>query len=193
MLQKRIRMDFVAIDVETANQRHASICQIGIACFRQGALVESWGEFVDPEDSFLPFNTRLHGIGPEDVSAAPTWPELRPKLRSLIKDRTIASHTYFDRTALKGADLRYGLPSIPVPGWVDTCRVARQVWPELANHKLTSLARHFGLSYRAHDAVEDARCAGQVLVLAAHASSLDLAEMLQSPLKRQIPSDLGAL
>ncbi len=185
-------MEFVVIDVETANQRPSSICQIGIAWFRGGVLAEVWGELVNPEDSFLPFNTQLHGIGPRHVSAAPTWPELRPKLRSLLEDRTIASHTYFDRTALKGADVRYGLPPIPVAGWVDTCMIARQVWPHLANHKLTSLAQNFCLSYRAHDAIEDARCAGQVLLLAAHASALDLAEMLYptptatSPRRRRV-------
>ena len=171
-------MDFVVIDVETANQRSASICQIGVACFRDGVLVETLSELVNPEDSFLPFNTQLHGIGPRDVSAAPIWPELRPKLRSLLEDRMVVSHTYFDRMALKAADVRYGLPSISIMGWVDTCRIARQVWPHLANHKLTSLAQNFGLSYRAHDAVEDARCAGLVLLLAAHTSTLDLAEIL---------------
>jgi DNA polymerase-3 subunit epsilon len=180
-------MEFVAVDVETANHSPASICQIGIACFRDGVLAEVWGELVNPEDYFLPFNTRLHGIGPRDVSAALTWPELRPKLRALLEDRTIASHTYFDRTALNGADGRYGLPPIPVAGWVDTCRIACQVWPHLANHKLTSLAQNFCLSYRAHDAIEDARCAGQVLLLAAHASALDLAEMLYPTATAAIP------
>lgn len=171
-------MEFVVIDVETANQRPSSICQIGVACFRDGLLAEVWGVLVNPEDSFLPVNVHLHGIGPRDVSAAPTWPELQPKLRSLIEDRTIASHTYFDRTAVNGADMRYGLPSTPVAGWVDTCRIARQVWPHLASHKLTSLAQTFSLSYRAHDAIEDARCAGQVLLFAAHASTLNFAEIL---------------
>ncbi len=171
-------MEFVVIDVETANQRPASICQIGVAHFRNGVLAEAWGELVNPEDCFLPFNTHLHGIGPRDVCAALTWPELRPKLRSLLEDRMIASHTYFDRTALSGADARYGLPAIPVAGWLDTCRIARQVWPHLANHKLTNLARNFGLSYRAHDAMDDARCAGQVLLLAAHSSALGLEQML---------------
>lgn len=171
-------MEFVAVDVETANHSPSSICQIGIARFRKGVLTETWGGLVNPESSFLSFNTRIHGIGPQDVTGAPTWPELRPKLRSLLGDRTIASHTYFDRTALNSADMRYGLSAIRVAGWVDTCRIARRVWPHLANHKLTTLAQTFGISYRAHDAIDDARCAGQLLLLAAHASDLDLAALL---------------
>ncbi len=171
-------MEFVAVDVETANRSPASICQIGVACFRNKLPIEIWGVLVNPEAPFLSFNTQLHGIGPQDVSGALTWPELRPKLLSLLEDRTIVSHTYFDRTALKNADMRYGLSAIPVAGWVDSCGIARQVWPHLSNHKLTSLARNLGISYQAHDAIDDARCAGQVLLLAAHASDCDLAEML---------------
>jgi DNA polymerase-3 subunit epsilon len=32
-------MDFVAIDVETANPDMASICQVGLAAFSNGAVV----------------------------------------------------------------------------------------------------------------------------------------------------------
>jgi DNA polymerase-3 subunit epsilon len=172
-------LDFSVVDVETANHSPGSICQIGIACFRDGELIETWGELVNPEDSFLAFNTRLHGIGARAVSRAPIWPQLRPKLRSLLEDRAVASHTYFDRTALNSADVRYGLPHIRVAGWVDTCRIARQVWPHLANHKLTSLAENFRISYRAHDAIADAGCAGQILLMAAQASATDVAKMLK--------------
>lgn len=171
-------MDFSVIDVETANSRPASICQVGIACFCDGVLSETWGELVNPEDSFLPFHTKIHGIGPQDVASARTWPELRPKIRSLLEDSTIASYTYFDRAATGSADARYGLPPIPVVDWVDTCKIARQVWPYLASYRLTSLAQHFRLTCRAHNAIDDARCAGQVLLLAAQASALDLVDLL---------------
>ena len=164
--------------METANQSPSSICQIGIACFRNGFLTDTWGELGNPECPLFRFNTRIHGIGPQNISAAPTWPELQPRLRSILQDRVIASHTYFDHTAMNAANMRYGLPSISVTGWLDTCAIARQVWPHFANHKLGSLAHNFCLSYRAHDAIEDARCAGQLLLLAAHNSAFDLSKML---------------
>ena len=45
-------MDFVAIDVETANADLASICQIGIVAFENGSVKESWQSLVNPEDYF---------------------------------------------------------------------------------------------------------------------------------------------
>ena len=61
-------MDFVAIDVETANADMASICQIGIAKFADGELVEEWSSLVNPEDYFNFINVGIHGITENDVN-----------------------------------------------------------------------------------------------------------------------------
>lgn len=44
-------MDFVAIDVETANANMASICQVGVATYSAGALVDEWKTYVNPRTS----------------------------------------------------------------------------------------------------------------------------------------------
>jgi len=51
-------MDFVALDVETANADLSSICQIGIATFRDGKLADSYVSLVDPDDYFDPSTAR---------------------------------------------------------------------------------------------------------------------------------------
>jgi DNA polymerase-3 subunit epsilon len=57
-------MEFIAIDVETANADMASICQIGIARFKGGALAEEWKTYVDPQDhlSIWPVTKRVPSI-----------------------------------------------------------------------------------------------------------------------------------
>ena len=45
-------MNFVAVDVETANSDRASICQIGIAVFKDGKLADEWVSLINPEDHF---------------------------------------------------------------------------------------------------------------------------------------------
>ena len=47
-------VDFVAIDVETANPNLASICQVGIAGFRDGVLAFEWKSYVDPRITSIP-------------------------------------------------------------------------------------------------------------------------------------------
>ena len=57
-------LTFNAIDVETANERPYSICQIGIVQVRIGRIATSRSFTVDPQEPFRTFNVRLHGIGP---------------------------------------------------------------------------------------------------------------------------------
>jgi DNA polymerase-3 subunit epsilon len=182
-------MDFVVIDVETANPNARSICQIGIASFRSGRLSGLWGSLVDPEDSFSAFNQSIHGIRSEHVIDAPNWMQVQREIRTRVEQRTLASHTYFDLRAVKGANERYGLDGLPCTGWLDTCKIARAAWPHLSSHKLTALARVFGIAYQAHNATEDARCAGEILLLAAHATGYTLEELLL--VKRKSASATG--
>ena len=69
-------MNFVALDVETANQDSAAICQIGVVTFDQGQVVESWETLVDPEDHFDSLNISIHGITDESVVDAPIFPAI---------------------------------------------------------------------------------------------------------------------
>ena len=55
-------MDFIAIDVETANADMASICQVGLVKYEDGVLSDEWNTYVDPEDYFDGINVSIHGI-----------------------------------------------------------------------------------------------------------------------------------
>ena len=45
-------VDYFVVDVETANQARNSICQIGIALFADGKMVDGWESLVNPLDEF---------------------------------------------------------------------------------------------------------------------------------------------
>lgn len=160
-------MDFVVIDVETANADLASICQVGIASFQDGDLADSWVSLVNPEDEFSPVNISIHGIDEEQVQDAPTWQEALPHIISRLQDQIAVSHTLFDRLALARACDRYNLAGCKC-AWLDSARVVRNTWPEFSKsgYGLPNVAAHFGIDYQAHDALEDARCAGLLLLRA---------------------------
>jgi len=175
--------DYFVVDVETANHSRHSICQIGIAAFAGGKMVDGWESLVNPQDHFNSFNIGIHGIGPDAVADAPTWSEIWAKVNSLLGDSAVASHTDFDRSALSGACARALIQPLDYRKWLDTCWLARSAWPHLPNHKLTGLARHFGIVYRAHDALEDARVAGEILALALEERHISIAQLIAAPEK----------
>lgn len=159
-------MDFLAIDVETACANHGSICQLGVAFFKARQCVRVESRLICPEMEFSWFNSALHGIRAEDVAQQPTWKDVYPELLSWAHTSVLVSHTFFDRTAVECACRRYGMAMLSYAKWIDTCAAARQAWPHLANHKLPTLAARFGITYRAHDAADDARVAGEIFLLA---------------------------
>lgn len=172
-------MDFVAIDVETANVDLSSICQVGTALFRDGRLADTWTSLVNPEDEFDPINVSIHGIDEYQVRNAPTWEESYPEVESLITNRIVVSHTAFDRVAITRACDRTELP-ICACTWLDSAKVVRRAWSEFAKsgYGLSNVADHFGIRYRAHDAGEDARCAGELLLRAIAETGLTVEQWL---------------
>ena len=95
--------DFIAVDVETANADPGSICQIGLASFAGGALVDCAVWRVNPRAHFSPHNIAIHGLHAADVRDAPDWPALRPTIAARLAGRIAVSHTAFDVTALARA------------------------------------------------------------------------------------------
>jgi DNA polymerase III subunit epsilon len=171
---------FVVVDVETANADLESICQIGIASFDAAALVGAWSTFVDPEDFFDPYNMEVHGITEDDVRGAPTFGELIAEVGDLLRDRVVVSHTPFDRIALERASDKYGV-ECPSCTWLDSARVVRRTWPERyarAGYGLANVAADLGIHYLAHDALEDARAAGEILLHAIRAAGLSVDDWL---------------
>ncbi|MBC7852420.1 MAG: hypothetical protein IAF94_03205 [Pirellulaceae bacterium] len=55
-------MDFVTVDVETANADLASICHVGIVEFKNGEVANAWEWLVNPDDYFNDVNVSIHGI-----------------------------------------------------------------------------------------------------------------------------------
>nr|WP_238941499.1 3'-5' exonuclease [Jannaschia sp. Os4] len=162
------RFRFVAVDVETANRKDGSICQIGLAFVGDGT-VETFSMLVDPRGRFDPGNVRVHGIVPSDVRGAPRFPEALEVVRDAMERHPLVQHSRFDQRAFDAACRSHGLRSVD-GRWSDSVQIARKAFPELkgagGGHGLANLKRALGLTFRHHDAGEDARAAAQVVLAA---------------------------
>lgn len=170
---------FVAIDVETANADLASICQIGIAKFCDGRIVEEWCSLIDPEDYFDFYNVKIHGISEETVAAAPKFPEVVETLASIIEDNICVCHTHFDKVALHRATWKYELPQLDFR-WLDSASVARKAWVDCSQrgYGLAPLCERVGYDFEHHDALEDAKAAGWVLLAALRELDTDVSSWM---------------
>lgn len=188
---------FVSIDVETANPCMGSICQIGIARFIDGEIVEEWSSLIDPESYFDGFNTSIHGISQAMIAGKPKLPEVSETIRSLLENGLTVSHTHFDRSAIAQAFDGYDLKPISTT-WLDSARVARRTWEDVSKcgFGLSTLCRKIGYEFKHHDALEDAKAAGYVLLAAIRESQMDLdawMKRVNQPIHPERASDGAAI
>lgn len=175
-------MNFVALDVETANSDPKSICQIGVAVFKDGELVESWGSLINPQTYFDWMNIQIHGISEEDVKEAPLLHQVKEKLDQLIGDSIVGIYSSFDKVALERNFSQVDYQ------WLDIAKVVRRTWEQVAysGYGLGNVCRINDIQIvKHHDAVADAIAAGQVLVAALNAKQITL-EDCQSLVQRKI-------
>jgi DNA polymerase III subunit epsilon len=173
--------DFIALDVETANADFSSICSIGLVHFRAGEIFKSLTILVDPQDEFDQMNISIHGIRPEDVIGKPTMAQVFPAISNSLSDVVVVHHSHFDKTAMTRAAAKYSAGSPPCV-WLDTLRVARRAWPALndgGGYGLARLASEFGIIFRHHDAAEDARAAGLLMLRAIRDTGYGLEDWLE--------------
>lgn len=176
-------MNFVAIDFETANSRLSSACQVGIVSFVGGEPLECFDSLIDPEDDFSFMNVGIHGIEADTIIGAPSFRDLYPEISKRIANQVVVSHGAFDRGVLAQCCARYGLPEIPCK-WLDSIRVARRVWLERTSsgYGLRDIACALDIPLRHHNALDDARVAGLIVVHALRHSQSTVDEWLHRSL-----------
>lgn len=180
---------FVAIDVETANTDYSSICQVGIVLFDKGSIQDSWESLINPKDYFDPWHIKIHGIDESAVENAPIFPDVFPQIRKFLDDNIVVCHTAFDRVAVARVLDKYDLPASDWV-WLDTAKVARRAWEQFATrgYGLHNLANWCGITFEHHNAVEDARAAGEVLLKAVKDTGLTIESWIERVKRPITPS-----
>ncbi len=156
--------DFIAIDFETGNPKRVSACAIGYAKIENGEVTASNGHLIKPVGGHAPFQSKIHGIKEENTFDKPDFGELFPDIKDIFNFPLIA-HSMFDKQVLDALAEHFDL-SLSVE-YFDTSAMAKVKLPDLKNHKLKTLVKHFELpKFKHHDATEDAiACANIFLKL----------------------------
>lgn len=180
-------MDFVAIDFETANYQMNSACSVAVVEARGGELRDAYYSLIKPPGEFYAKNIEIHGITPDMVRDQPNFAQVWEAVRPFLEGRVVVAHNAsFDMGVLRGALTAYRLEA-PQFRHLCTVRIARKVWPALANHKLDTLGRYFRIPFRHHDALEDARVCAEIALRAERAvgaaSLLELSQRISVPAK----------
>lgn len=159
-------------DIEWANGKNKSICQMGIMCenYEDGEPVyPERNIYINPEDMFDEMCIQVHGICASMVADKPTFPEVWKEIEPCFTNSIIIGHNVAsaDLDALTKTLQRYNI-DIPELYYVDTLEIARAYVPSFAveNYSMSTLCKYFGVIVDTeHDAFDDA-CANKDLLIA---------------------------
>ena len=170
-------MHFATIDFETANGSRSSICSVGIVEYAGGEKINEYYKLVKPaDDYFHPINTNIHGITYDDVKNEKAFIDLWPEIERMLANKLVLAHNAaFDMSCLR-AILDENEIVYPTMQYNCTVQIAKKVWPGLTNYKLNNLSYQLGFRLNHHNALDDARACGNILIQAVKYSRLETIE-----------------
>ena len=150
--------DFVAIDFEAANAAFTSACSMGIVIVRDNEIVERFYGLMKPVPNHYDwYNSKVHGIKKADTENAPVFPYLWNQVKDKVAGMPFVAHgMLFDQHVLKALHELY---KMPYPNYTFYCtnEGSQKYLPDLENHKLHTVAKHFGYEMKNHhNALDDA-------------------------------------
>ncbi|MFZ2967941.1 MAG: exonuclease domain-containing protein [Sulfuricurvum sp.] len=156
---------YTVIDFETTglNPNDSEIIEIGAVKLHWDTLEpnNTFHSFVRPDNPIPKRITSINNITNEMVDNAPHISKVIVELIDFIgNDCIIAHNAPFDMKFLVSAAQSNGV-EIRAKGYICTLKMARSLLA-LQNHKLPTVAKHFGIEFNPHRAVDDCIATGYV-------------------------------
>ena len=168
-------------DVEYANNKNKSICQIGIMCENFSDSEPYYPErdiYINPEDGFDDFCIKIHGITKDTVKNEPAFPLVWKEIEKYFTNAVIIGHNVAgaDLDALVKALKRYNL-DIPELYYICTLELAREYVPayEVPDYSMSTLCEYFGIDIDSeHNAFDDACACADLFKAIIETYSIDI-------------------
>ncbi|NSC20945.1 DEDDh family exonuclease [Streptomyces albus subsp. chlorinus] len=154
---------YAVVDVETTGLARDDRI-VSAAVYRldaRGEVEDHWYTVVNPERD--PGPTWIHGLTAEALADAPLFPQIAEEFAARLAGRVLVAHNaIFDWSMIAREYARARL-EVPVRQRLCTIALSKELSLPLPNHKLESLAAHYGVvQQRAHHALDDARVLAEV-------------------------------
>ncbi|PZG94163.1 DNA polymerase III subunit epsilon [Streptomyces sp. NTH33] len=149
---------YAVVDVETTGLARDDRI-VSAAVYRldaRGEVEDHWYTLVNPERD--PGPVWIHGLTSETLRGAPLFADIAEEFGARLADRVLVAHNAVFDWQMIAREYARAQREAPVRQRLCTIALAKELALPLPNHKLESLAAHFGVVQRqAHHALDDAR------------------------------------
>ena len=157
------KLNFVALDFETATLATKRICQIGLVKVEDSCIVTEKSWLVKPPaNKYEKKCIETHHITPDKTVDAPEFGQVWPEVFDYLNNAVVVAHSArsMELTALTYALEEYGIDRNSVL-WPQfdcycSCKTAKRS-KRFPSNGLPELAEHYDIQFQHHDALEDAK------------------------------------
>ncbi len=165
---------YAVVDVETTGLARDDRI-ISAAVYRLNAVgdvEDHWYTLVNPERD--PGPVWIHGLTSDVLEGAPLFPEIAEEFSSYLAGRVLVAHNAAFDWSMIAREYARARVTAPVEHRLCTIALAKELRLPLPNHKLATLAAHFGVEQRrAHHALDDARVLAEAFRPSLHHAARD--------------------
>ncbi|HRJ89364.1 MAG: 3'-5' exoribonuclease [Blastocatellia bacterium] len=159
---------FVVFDLETTGAKAppCRVTEIGAYRVVNGEIEGEFHTLVNPETPIPSFITSLTGISDDMVRGAPVFCDIADEFLAFIGDSVLVAHNArFDMGFLNHEiGLVYEDYCLENPS-LCTVQLSRKLLPDIENHKLNTVARHYSIDLvNHHRASDDARATARIFL-----------------------------
>jgi DNA polymerase III subunit epsilon len=163
---------YAVVDVETTGLARDDRI-ISAAVYRLDALgdvEDHWYTLVNPERD--PGPVWIHGLTSDVLAGAPLFAEVADDMAERLDGRVLVAHNAIFDWSMIAREYARAERTAPTRQRLCTIALSKELGLPLLNHKLESLAAHFGVvQRRAHHALDDARVLAEVFRPSLHAAA----------------------
>lgn len=136
----------------------------------RGDVEDHWYTLVNPERD--PGPVWIHGLTTDVLADAPLFPEVAGELAERLDGRVLVAHNAIFDWSMIAREYARAARTAPTRQRLCTIALSKELGLPLPNHKLESLAAHFGVvQQRAHHALDDARVLAEAFRPSLHAAA----------------------
>ncbi|GHK05369.1 DNA polymerase III subunit epsilon [Streptomyces sp. Y2F8-2] len=163
---------YAVVDVETTGLARDDRI-ISAAVYRldaRGEVEDHWYTMVNPERD--PGPVWIHGLTSEALEGAPLFQDIAEEFAARLDGRVLVAHNAVFDWQMIAREYARAEREAPVRQRLCTIALSKELRLPLANHKLETLAAHFGVvQQRAHHALDDARVLAEAFRPSLHAAA----------------------
>ena len=139
--------EYVVIDLETTgySPEYDKIIEIGAIKIQNGNVIDTFQQLVYPGRKIDEFIQQLRGITNDMLANAPCIDDVLPKCADFVGNHVVLAHNAnFDVNFLYD-NYKEVLGKPFTNDFIDTMRIARELYPELPHHRLIDIAEYLGI------------------------------------------------